>query len=89
MGCFATIGDWLGRARINLALLPEAAPPDTGGVMNLTVILVFLGLALVGFVWSALRLRRQQPECVAFSAREVVVRVVLAVAVMGLLALAG
>ena len=58
--------------------------------MNLPVVLVFLGLAFVGFVWSALRLRRQHPERVEFfSAREFVVRVVLAVGVMGLLALAG
>lgn len=72
-------------------LLAEAASSDTPmGVMNLPVILVFLGLALVGFVWSALRLRRQQPEDVEFfSLGEFIVRVVLAVGIVGLLALTG
>ena len=55
--------------------------------MNLTVVLVFLGLAVVGFIWSALRLRRQQPECVPFSPGEFIVHVALAVGVVGLLAL--
>lgn len=57
--------------------------------MNLTVVLVFLGLALVGFVWSAVRLRRQHPELVPFSLGEIVSRVVLAAGIAGLLALMG
>ena len=69
--------------------MPEVASSDTG-VMNLTVVLVFLGLALVGFVWSALRLRRQHPERVEFFLPgEFIVRAVLAAGVAGLLALAG
>jgi hypothetical protein len=50
--------------------------------MNLFVVLGFWGLAFVGFIWAALRLRRQQPECVEFSPGELVMRVVLAVSLL-------
>ena len=53
--------------------------------MSFTAMLAVLGLAFVAFIWSVLRLRRQQPECVGFSLGEFIFRVVLAVSLLVLL----
>ena len=53
----------------------------------MAVILVFLVFSLAALVDSLVRLRRTQPECVPFTWREFVMRIVLAGVVMAVLAL--
>ena len=63
------------------ALLSVTASSDIQAVMSsFTTLLVLLGLAFVGFVWSA-----RQQQCFGFSPGEFALRVALAVSLFALL----